>query len=102
MCGLIGGLKTMARGEIKEFSDIFNKTRHLALKRQQAFGSIGEPRGRWHDHQREAGFLAFVQQQPEIDCLSHEQCGRDQQGDASDKARRQEPPQSRVTSAARV
>jgi uncharacterized protein YbjQ (UPF0145 family) len=30
---LIGGLKTMARGEIKEFSDIFNKTRHLALKR---------------------------------------------------------------------
>jgi len=31
--GFIGGLKTMARGEIKEFSDIFNATRHLALRR---------------------------------------------------------------------
>ena len=31
--GLLGGLKTMARGEIKEFSDIFNHTRHLALGR---------------------------------------------------------------------
>ena len=31
--GLIGGLKTMIRGEIKEFSDIFNATRHHALER---------------------------------------------------------------------
>ena len=31
--GLLGSLKSMARGEIKEFSDIFNKTRHLALQR---------------------------------------------------------------------
>lgn len=31
--GILGGLKTLARGEIKEYSDIFNKTRHLALNR---------------------------------------------------------------------
>lgn len=31
--GIIGSLKTLARGEIKEYSDIFNKTRHLALTR---------------------------------------------------------------------
>ncbi|MGN6370141.1 MAG: heavy metal-binding domain-containing protein [Phycisphaerae bacterium] len=31
--GLLGGLKSMARGEVKEFSDIFNHTRHLALQR---------------------------------------------------------------------
>jgi uncharacterized protein YbjQ (UPF0145 family) len=31
--GIFGALKTMARGEIKEFSDIFNQTRHLALRR---------------------------------------------------------------------
>jgi len=31
--GLLGGLKTLARGEIKQFSDIFNHTRHLALQR---------------------------------------------------------------------
>jgi uncharacterized protein YbjQ (UPF0145 family) len=31
--GLLGGLKSLARGEIKEFSDIFNTTRHLALAR---------------------------------------------------------------------
>lgn len=31
--GLFGALKTLARGEIKEFSDVFNKTRHTALKR---------------------------------------------------------------------
>jgi uncharacterized protein YbjQ (UPF0145 family) len=31
--GLLGGLKTMKRGEIKEFSNIFNRTRHLALAR---------------------------------------------------------------------
>ncbi len=31
--GILGTLKTLARGEIKEFSDVFNKTRHLALER---------------------------------------------------------------------
>jgi len=31
--GLIGAVKSLARGEIKEFSDIFNSTRHLALQR---------------------------------------------------------------------
>jgi uncharacterized protein YbjQ (UPF0145 family) len=31
--GIIGSLKAMARGEIKEFSDVFNRTRHLALER---------------------------------------------------------------------
>ena len=31
--GIIGALKTLARGEVKEFSDIFNKTRHMALAR---------------------------------------------------------------------
>lgn len=31
--GILGGLKTLGRGEIKEYSDIFNKTRHLALNR---------------------------------------------------------------------
>lgn len=31
--GIIGALKTLARGEVREFSDIFNKTRHMALAR---------------------------------------------------------------------
>ncbi len=31
--GILGSLKSLGRGEIKEFSDIFNKTRHLALAR---------------------------------------------------------------------
>ena len=31
--GIKGGLKTLARGEIREYSDIFNHTRHLALAR---------------------------------------------------------------------
>jgi uncharacterized protein YbjQ (UPF0145 family) len=31
--GIIGGLKTLARGEIKEYSNIFNQTRNLALAR---------------------------------------------------------------------
>ncbi len=31
--GILGALKTLARGEVREFSDIFNKTRHLALER---------------------------------------------------------------------
>jgi uncharacterized protein YbjQ (UPF0145 family) len=30
---LLGGLKTLARGEIKEFSGVLNQTRHMALKR---------------------------------------------------------------------
>jgi uncharacterized protein YbjQ (UPF0145 family) len=31
--GLIGGFKMLGRGEIKEYSDMFNHTRHLALDR---------------------------------------------------------------------
>ena len=31
--GIIGTLKTLVRGEVREFSDIFNTTRHLALER---------------------------------------------------------------------
>jgi uncharacterized protein YbjQ (UPF0145 family) len=31
--GLIGSLKSMSRGEVKQFSDVFNHTRHLALER---------------------------------------------------------------------
>lgn len=31
--GIMGGLKTFRRGEIKEYSDIINNTRHLALSR---------------------------------------------------------------------
>jgi uncharacterized protein YbjQ (UPF0145 family) len=31
--GIVGGLKSLARGEIKQFSDVFNHTRHLALQR---------------------------------------------------------------------
>jgi uncharacterized protein YbjQ (UPF0145 family) len=31
--GLLGGIKTLRRGEIKEYSDMFNLTRHLALDR---------------------------------------------------------------------
>src|SRR5437764_6585433 len=31
--GILGSLKSMARGEIREFSDVFNRTRHLALER---------------------------------------------------------------------
>ncbi|MEI7603947.1 MAG: heavy metal-binding domain-containing protein [bacterium] len=30
---ILGTFKTLARGEIKEFSDIYNKTRHIALQR---------------------------------------------------------------------
>jgi uncharacterized protein YbjQ (UPF0145 family) len=33
--GIMGGLKSLGRGEIKEFSDVLNKTRHLALKRME-------------------------------------------------------------------
>jgi uncharacterized protein YbjQ (UPF0145 family) len=31
--GILGSLKTLARGEIREFSDVFNHTRHAALDR---------------------------------------------------------------------
>ncbi len=31
--GILGTLKSMGRGEIKEFSDVFNRTRHLAVAR---------------------------------------------------------------------
>lgn len=31
--GIMGGLKTLGRGEIKEYTDIFNTTRNLALQR---------------------------------------------------------------------
>jgi uncharacterized protein YbjQ (UPF0145 family) len=31
--GIIGGLKSLGRGEIKEYSDVLNHTRHLALQR---------------------------------------------------------------------
>jgi uncharacterized protein YbjQ (UPF0145 family) len=34
--GITGALKTMVRGEIKEFSDVFNETRHHALARLSA------------------------------------------------------------------
>ena len=31
--GIVGSIRSLARGEVKEFSDIFHKTRHLALER---------------------------------------------------------------------
>ena len=31
--GFLGRLKTMGRGEIREYSDVFNPTRHIALER---------------------------------------------------------------------
>jgi uncharacterized protein YbjQ (UPF0145 family) len=31
--GIMGSLKAMARGEIKQYSDVFNRTRHLCLQR---------------------------------------------------------------------
>jgi uncharacterized protein YbjQ (UPF0145 family) len=31
--GLAGAMRSLARGEVKEFSQVFNKTRHLALER---------------------------------------------------------------------
>ena len=34
--GLLGSLKTLGRGEIREFSDVFNRTRHAALDRAVA------------------------------------------------------------------
>ena len=47
--GLIGSLKSMARGEIKQFSDVFNHTRHLALERITAeAAAVGAQRSRRH------------------------------------------------------
>ncbi len=40
--GILGALKSLGRGEIKEFSDIFNATRHLALAAHRR----GSPRRR--------------------------------------------------------
>jgi uncharacterized protein YbjQ (UPF0145 family) len=34
--GILGGFKSLGRGEIREFSDVFDKTRHLALQRISA------------------------------------------------------------------
>ena len=34
--GLAGALRSMARGEVKEWSEVFNRTRHLALDRIRA------------------------------------------------------------------
>lgn len=31
--GIMGSIKSMARGEIREFSDVFNRTRHMCLAR---------------------------------------------------------------------
>ncbi len=31
--GILGSLRSLGRGEVKEYSDIFHKTRHLALER---------------------------------------------------------------------
>jgi uncharacterized protein YbjQ (UPF0145 family) len=45
--GIMGGLKTLVRGEIREFSDVFNATRHHALERLVA-------------HAKEAGANAVV------------------------------------------
>ncbi len=33
--GLTGGLRTMARGEVKEYSEMYNRIRHLALERMK-------------------------------------------------------------------
>lgn len=38
--GIFGALKSLGRGEIKEYSDIFNHTRHLALQRITAEARI--------------------------------------------------------------
>ena len=51
--GLLGSLKTLARGEIREFSDVFNHTRHAALDR--VVGAARQDKrqcGRRHPHRR--------------------------------------------------
>ena len=51
--GILGSLKTLARGEIREFSDVFNRTRHAALDRVvgEALRRRGE-RGRRHPNRQ--------------------------------------------------
>lgn len=40
--GLSGGLRTLARGEVKEYSDLYNDIRHLALRRlEQEAAQLG-------------------------------------------------------------
>ena len=41
--GILGSLKTLARGEIREFSDVFNHTRHAALDRVVGEAREAEP-----------------------------------------------------------
>ena len=41
--GILGSLKTLARGEIQEFSDVFNHTRYAASTAQSARRDEGEP-----------------------------------------------------------
>ena len=51
--GMLGSLKTLARGEIREFSDVFNQTRHAALDRVVARGARRSRQcGRRHPHRR--------------------------------------------------
>jgi uncharacterized protein YbjQ (UPF0145 family) len=38
--GIAGTLKTLVRGEIKEFSDVFNETRHRALERVTSHAKV--------------------------------------------------------------
>ena len=40
--GITGTLKTLIRGEIKEFSDVFNETRHHALGRLASHAPPGQ------------------------------------------------------------
>ena len=50
--GITGGLKILARrGEVKEFSNMYNHTRHLALERLEAEAAErGLQRGGRHHH----------------------------------------------------
>ena len=52
---LLGSLKSLGRGEIKEYSDVFNHTRHLALERIVGPGpGGGRERGDRHRNARAA------------------------------------------------
>ena len=46
--GIMGGLKQLKRGEIKEYSNVFNQTRHLALERiaSEAVSATASPLAR--------------------------------------------------------
>ena len=52
--GFTGTLKTLVRGEIKEFSDVFNETRHHALDRLVAMRRLGRQCRRRRADQRAA------------------------------------------------